>query len=108
MHDPAWMFSRGTGSSGAEFRTGFLDCRLTVDELIAEGDHVWALWTMHGTHHGEWRDIPPAGKQIRLRNCLNTHRIAGGRIQPDPRGYRALALRLPADLRQLGVAAPTG
>jgi ketosteroid isomerase-like protein len=33
-------------------RAGFPDWRYTVQEVLAEDERVWALWTGQGTHRG--------------------------------------------------------
>jgi steroid delta-isomerase-like uncharacterized protein len=47
-----------------QFRTAFPDARLTIDEIIAEGDRVAFRSTMRATHQGEFFGIPPTGKQV--------------------------------------------
>ncbi|WP_405684667.1 ester cyclase [Streptomyces sp. NBC_00057] len=37
---------------------------LTVDELIAEGDRVYARWTQNGRHAGPIDHHPPTGAEI--------------------------------------------
>lgn len=37
---------------------------LTVDELIAEGDRVYARWTQNGRHVGTVGHHPPTGAQV--------------------------------------------
>lgn len=46
------------------YTKAFPDLRLTVDDMIAEGDKVVLRWTCSGTHKGELRGIPPTGKKI--------------------------------------------
>jgi steroid delta-isomerase-like uncharacterized protein len=40
------------------------DFKLTLDDLIAEGDKVAARWTSRGTHQGELLGVPATGKLI--------------------------------------------
>lgn len=44
------------------FRTAFSDLRMTIEDLVAEGDKV--LWhaNFHGTHSGPLGPIPATGK----------------------------------------------
>jgi predicted ester cyclase len=47
----------------AYFRA-FPDLHVSIDQLIAEGDKVFCLSTMTGTHDGEYKGIPATGRQI--------------------------------------------
>jgi steroid delta-isomerase-like uncharacterized protein len=42
----------------------FPDIRVTVEELIAEGDKIACRNTVTGTHRGEYRGLPPTGKSV--------------------------------------------
>jgi predicted ester cyclase len=42
----------------------FPDARVRIDRIIGEGDLVAASFTITGTHHGEFRGIPPTGRQV--------------------------------------------
>lgn len=53
--------------------------RMTVDEMIAEGDRVMVRWTFHGTHQGEFSGLPPTNKQVTYSG-INVFRIAHGQI----------------------------
>jgi len=44
-------------------RAAFPDLRVTVDEQIAEANRVMTRVTFRGTQRGEFRGIPPTGKQ---------------------------------------------
>ena len=61
------------------FRAAFPDMRLTVEDMIAEGDKVVDRVTVRGTHEGELMGIPASGKQVEF---METHisRIADGKI----------------------------
>src|SRR5688500_614443 len=39
----------------AMVRTSFPDCRITLDDQVAEADMVAAVWTASGTHRGDRR-----------------------------------------------------
>lgn len=55
----------------------FPDFHETIEDIIAEGDKVWARITFTGTHAGEFMGIAPTGKKIttemvdifRIVNC---------------------------------------
>jgi predicted ester cyclase len=51
----------------------------TVDELIAEGDRVYARWTQAGTHVGQIDEHPPTGAQI-IEVASAVYRVEGDRI----------------------------
>jgi len=55
------------------------DFKFTVEDMIAEGDRVATRWTVHGTHEGTFRGIPPTGKQINGKG-ITIKRIAGGKV----------------------------
>jgi steroid delta-isomerase-like uncharacterized protein len=57
----------------------FPDLRITVDDVIAEGDKVVSRNTVTGTHQGEYMGIPPTGKSITY-NEIVVLRFDDGRI----------------------------
>jgi len=60
-------FPPGLGSlkqSVALFRTAFPDLKITIEDMLAEGDKVAVRLTYHGTHLGEFMGIPPTGKSL--------------------------------------------
>jgi steroid delta-isomerase-like uncharacterized protein len=48
----------------AMLRTAFPDLSLDVHDVIAEGDRVAVLYTLHGTHDGELMGIPASGQRV--------------------------------------------
>ncbi|MDX1547377.1 MAG: ester cyclase [Rhodothermales bacterium] len=60
-------------------RTTFPDYRLTIDDLIAEGDRVVWRWTMHGTDRGGLAGRPPTGRTATMYG-INIERIEDGQI----------------------------
>jgi len=44
--------------------TAFPDLQFTIEDVIAEGDTVVVRYTTRGTHQGNFRGIPPTGKQV--------------------------------------------
>lgn len=78
-------------------RTGFPDLRLTVDQIFAEGEQAASMWTMEGTHTGEWFGTPATGKHARWSGIVIT-RFAGGKIAEDWYNFDQVAL-----LQQLGI-----
>jgi steroid delta-isomerase-like uncharacterized protein len=43
---------------------GLPDLTVTIDDIAAEGDKVWARWTGRGTHKGELMGIPATDKEV--------------------------------------------
>ncbi len=63
----------------ADAHAAFPDMRITVQDMIAEGDKVAARVTMRGTHQGEFQGIAPTGKRVQVRS-MDMFRIADGKI----------------------------
>jgi len=57
---------------------GFPDFQMTINDIIAEGDKVWALITFTGTHTGEWMGIVPTGKKVSYTG-VTIRRISNGK-----------------------------
>lgn len=51
----------------------------TVEDTIAEGDHVVICWTMTGTHNSAFMGIAPTGKRFAVRG-VSTARLEGDTI----------------------------
>ena len=45
----------------------FPDLRLTVDDLLEQGDNVVVRWTAQGTHQGDGLGMPPSQRAISIR-----------------------------------------
>ena len=63
------------------FRAAFPDIRITVEEVIADGDRIAFRSTMHGTHQGEFQGIAPTGKAVTI-GLLDLIRIENGKFVP--------------------------
>jgi steroid delta-isomerase-like uncharacterized protein len=44
--------------------TAFPDLRMTVEDLIADGDKAVARVAVTGTHEGEFMGVPPTGRRV--------------------------------------------
>ena len=55
------------------------DWRVTIDDLVSEGDKVAVRWTGRGTHLGEWQGRPPTGRQVTTTG-IDIERFADGKI----------------------------
>jgi predicted ester cyclase len=75
----------------------FPDAKITVQDLLADGDKVVALVSIQGTHQGAFRALSPTGKPITVMG-IHIFRVVNGKMVE----YWGLADRLSA-LRQLGV-----
>jgi steroid delta-isomerase-like uncharacterized protein len=102
-HDPSTP-DAGRGPEGERkratlYRTAFQDTRLTIEDLIAEGETVMARWTCRGSHRGELNGIAPTGKQIAITG-VSVARFTGGKMVEGWVNWDALGL-----MQQLGVVA---
>jgi predicted ester cyclase len=61
------------------FRSAFPDLKITIEDLIAEGDKICARTTMRGTHLGALFGIAPTGKTVAVSGLI-MDRFAGGRL----------------------------
>ncbi|HTT23508.1 MAG TPA: ester cyclase [Candidatus Sulfotelmatobacter sp.] len=61
-------------------KKAFPDLRMSVQEMVAEGDKVAVLWTFQGTHSGwGYEGLPPTGTRVEIRG-ITIWRIVDGRI----------------------------
>jgi len=79
------------------YRTAFPDLRLTIEDIIAEGDTVMARWSCRGTHKGDLSGIAPTGRQFTISG-VSIARFAGGKVVEGWVNWDALGL-----MQQLGV-----
>jgi steroid delta-isomerase-like uncharacterized protein len=73
-----------SGADGVKALVGmyvkaFPDVKITIDDLVAEGDRVVSRWTATGTHNGELMGIPATGKQVTVTG-IDISRYSGGKI----------------------------
>jgi steroid delta-isomerase-like uncharacterized protein len=62
-----------------DLRRGFPDLKVTIEQMIAEGDIVSIRSRVTGTHLGTYRGIPPTGRTI-AQSQLHMFRVAHGQI----------------------------
>ena len=84
------------------YRTAFPDLRLTIEDIIAEGETVMARWSCRGTHKGDLSGIAPTGKQFTISG-ISIARIANGKMAEGWVNWDALGL-----MQQLGVVPELG
>lgn len=64
-------------------RKAFPDLRVSVQEMVAEGDKVAVLWTFQGTHTGfGYEGLPPTGTRVEVRG-ITIWRMGNGRIMEE-------------------------
>jgi predicted ester cyclase len=71
-----------TKAGVAAMHAAFADIKLTMEELIGEGDQVVVPWEVTGTHQGEYMGIAPSGEQVTLRG-LALLRVGDSKIVSD-------------------------
>ena len=98
-------FGRGPESEKKRatlYRTAFPDLRLTIEDIIAEGETVIARWSCRGTHKGDLSGIAPTGKQVTISG-VSIARFSGSKMAEGWINWDALGL-----MQQLGVAPELG
>lgn len=60
-------------------RSAFPDGRLTIEDIVAEGDKVVLRVTFEGTHKGDFLGLPATGKQVRTP-AFFMMRVADGKV----------------------------
>ena len=83
--------------AAADYRRAFPDLRVTVEDLIAEGEKVAARLRVRGTHLGDLNGIAPTGRRVDFTGIVMS-RVEGGRIAEDWANFDDLGM-----MRQLGV-----
>lgn len=69
----------GVRQSLAPFLSGFPGIQITIEQMVVDGDKVADRIVAHGTHTGDFLDIPATGKPVTVK-ALNMYRIADGKI----------------------------
>ncbi len=70
---------QGIKETSSLYHKAFPDLRITVEDLVAEGDRVCARFVAQGTHKGELQGIPPTGKPTRIMGFVES-RLEGGKV----------------------------
>ncbi len=97
-------FGRGPESEKKRatlYRTAFPDLRLTIEDIIAEGETVMARWSCRGTHKGDLSGIAPTGKQFTISG-VSIARFSGSKMAEGYVNWDALGL-----MQQLGAVPET-
>jgi steroid delta-isomerase-like uncharacterized protein len=88
--------------AASDYRQAFPDLRVTVEDLIAEGDRVAARLRFRGTHLGELDGIAPTGRRVDCTGIVIS-RIEEGKIAEDWANFDDLGM-----MRQLGLIPESG
>ena len=99
-------FSRGPEAVGQLvlfYRMAFSEVRMTIEEIVAEGDLVVTRWRGRGLHTGDLLGLPPTGRET-FTTGMDMLRIRDGKIAEGWVSWDVLAL-----IEQLAsAAAPAG
>ena len=60
---------------------GFPDYHGTIEDIVAEGDKVWARVTYTGTHTGEYLGFPPSNKKISYNSVTIKRNVDGKMVE---------------------------
>jgi steroid delta-isomerase-like uncharacterized protein len=114
-HSPG-MPDQPTGPEGVKavvsmFRSGMPDLRVTIDDMVAEGDKVATRYTIEGTHEGELFGVPPTGRRLSIES-MAVERVSDGKIEEHRRITDTLDMMqqpgvLPESGREESVQAPS-
>jgi steroid delta-isomerase-like uncharacterized protein len=74
-----------------ELRAAFPDLRVTLEDLVAEGDRVVRRFTLRGAHAGPFQGIPPSGQRVAVGG-IGIDRLADGKLAESWVSLDALAL----------------
>jgi steroid delta-isomerase-like uncharacterized protein len=87
---------------GGVFLTAFPGGKLTIEDLIVEGDKVVSRVTFRGTHKGDLMGIPATGKPVTV-SAMIIDQFADGKIAESWRLFDQMAM-----MQQLGVIPAQG
>ena len=80
--------------------TAFPDLRVTIQDIIAEGDKVVDRMTCEGTHQGMFMGAPPTGKRVKW-SFIDINRIVDGKVVEHWAEVDTIGI-----MQQLGVVPP--
>jgi steroid delta-isomerase-like uncharacterized protein len=86
----------------SELRATYPDLRLTIHEILVDGDSSAVRWTMNGTHTGHGGSFPPTGRQVEFTG-ITVNRMVDGKIAENWANIDNLGV-----LQQLGVISISG
>jgi predicted ester cyclase len=59
--------------------SAFPDYRVTINDMVVEGDKIAVHWTGRGTHQGDWQGIAPTGRQVSVEG-IDIEYLRDGKI----------------------------
>jgi predicted ester cyclase len=80
-----------------DLRRGFPDLKITIEQVIGEGEFVAIRSRVEGTHLGTYRGIPPTGRPI-AQSQLHLFHIVGGQSRETWQEIDGLGI-----MQQLGI-----
>jgi steroid delta-isomerase-like uncharacterized protein len=86
----------------SSYRSGLPDLRITIEDLIAQGERVVTRWRAYGTHQGELLGNAPTGNEASVTGIL-VDRVSGGKIEEEWAAYDTLHF-----MQQIGAIAAPG
>jgi predicted ester cyclase len=51
-------------------RAALPDLKMTIEDMVAEGDTVASRFTIKGTHHGHFMGVAPTGKKVEISEAV--------------------------------------
>lgn len=65
----------------ARFRRAFPDLRMTIEDMLLDGDKVVTRWAANGTHHGSFRGIEATGRAVTFTGIAIDRVVDGLRVE---------------------------
>lgn len=84
------------------YRAAFPDIRMTLDDLLVEGDKVVGRWTASGTNTGPLNGMPPTNKKATITG-ISLLTFEGGQVASSHTNWDTLGM-----LQQLGIIPTPG
>jgi steroid delta-isomerase-like uncharacterized protein len=72
--------------------TGFPDLKLNLDHMISDGSEIYMSWTITGSNTGDFGELPPTGKKIKISGITRMDFDEDGRIALEQVYYNELSL----------------
>ena len=81
-HIPGGELPRGVQGAAqlyGSYATAFPDFRLTIEDIVVEGDQVAVSYSFTGTNKGQLGAVPASGKRVTVP-AIAIFRLAGGKV----------------------------